>query len=476
LSFRDNGDGTATISGVADQPGVFACFAGDLQGTTLPCGVTASNAQGTVTQQLTIRIASPPVATLVWPTSFTFIAGIPADFMLFSGNAITPVSWEFQRPDAASWLRFQDNGNGTAGLLGTPPAGINEEFTVMIAPRAKYTLAEGRLYPVKVVNIPTFTSANTAAFVVGTYGSASISVNTGSISMIGTLPKGLSFAPGNPAGITGIAAPGTGGQYTITLTDDAGTAGSATQQLTLNILESPKIISPDKATFYTGIAESFAVTTTGYPAMSDHVIPDNPLPPVNATGDGMYFTVTGLPSSLRASNLNAQGFATGTLMIQGTPSAADAGNHTVVITARNGVGLPAQQTLTLHIASHTAPEISAGDRISSGTGAGILTENHKLVSHNGKFEAVMQVDGNFVIYAANRQPLWATGTNGVGLRPYRLAMQADGNLVVYGSSGATWASGLRGGTSPYTLILRNDGNLVVEDSSHRPIWESGTQR
>ena len=470
LSFRDNGNGTATISGVPDQPGQFGCFAFG------PCGVTASNSQGTVTQDLILKIASPPVATLASPASFNLIAGVPNGVMLFSANAITPVSWEFQRPDAAPWLRFQDLGHGAAGLFGTPPAGVSAEFTVPIKPQAEGTIGLWTLFPVKVSNIPTFTSHNAAAFVVGTYSSASISANIGSISITETLPQGLSFVDGNPAGISGIAAPGTGGQHTVTLTDDAGTEGYATQMMTLNILESPKIDSPDKATFYTGIAGSFAVATTGYPSMSDHVIPADPLPPVTAAGDGMYFTVTGLPSSLRASNLNAQGFATGTLMIQGTPSAADAGNHTVVITAQNGVGLPAQQTLTLRIASHTAPEISAGDRISSGTGAGILTENQKLVSNNGRFEAVMQVDGNFVIYAENRQPIWATGTNGVGLPPYKLAMQADGNLVLFASSGVTWATGIRGGTAPYTLIMRNDGNLVVEASSHHRIWASGTPR
>ena len=63
----------------------------------------------------------------------------------------------------------------------------------------------------------------------------------------------------------------------------------------------------------------------------------------------MYFTVTGLPASLKASNLNPQGFATGTLTIQGTPLPGDAGSRTVQITARNGVGATAQQTLTLDI-------------------------------------------------------------------------------------------------------------------------------
>jgi hypothetical protein len=126
-----------------------------------------------------------------------------------------------------------------------------------------------------------------------------------------------------------------------------------------------------------------------------------------------------------------------------------------------------------------AVEASVGDRIvsgNSGVTAGNLMENQKLVSRNGKYEARMQVDGNFVIYAENGQPIWATGTNGRGSGAYRLAMQADSNLVVYGSTGATWASGVRSGTAPYTLIMQDDANLVIYDSANRAIWASNTQR
>jgi len=50
---------------------------------------------------------------------------------------------------------------------------------------------------------------------------------------------------------------------------------------------------------------------------------------------------------LQASNKNVFGLASGTLAISGTPQAADVGTHKVQITAQNGVGTPAQQTLTL---------------------------------------------------------------------------------------------------------------------------------
>src|SRR5205807_7487256 len=138
--------------------------------------------------------------------------------------------------------------------------------------------------------------------------------------------------------ISGVAAAGTGGQYTIELSDNAGAAGSATQSMTLNVFEAPAITSPHSATFFVGKPGSFAVTTTGYPALSSHPVGTTPLPPTNPTqGNGMYFTVTGLPADLHMSNLNPQSFATGTLTIQGTPSAGHAGVHQVTITAQKGV-------------------------------------------------------------------------------------------------------------------------------------------
>jgi hypothetical protein len=54
--------------------------------------------------------------------------------------------------------------------------------------------------------------------------------------------------------------------------------------------------------------------------------------------------------------------------------------------------------------------------------------------------AIMQGDGNFVIYDSRNRPLWATGTNG-NPGAY-LALQNDGNLVIYAADNVTvlWTS------------------------------------
>jgi hypothetical protein len=52
---------------------------------------------------------------------------------------------------------------------------------------------------------------------------------------------------------------------------------------------------------------------------------------------------------------------------------------------------------------------------------------------------VMQGDGNLVVYDADGQPAWASGTAG---RPgASFVMQNDGNAVIYGADGAPlWAT------------------------------------
>ena len=53
--------------------------------------------------------------------------------------------------------------------------------------------------------------------------------------------------------------------------------------------------------------------------------------------------------------------------------------------------------------------------------------------------AIMQDDGNFVLYDVNNGPVWASNTSG-NPGSY-LAVQEDGNLVVYSQDGtALWAT------------------------------------
>ncbi|GAA3035090.1 hypothetical protein FHS39_002259 [Streptomyces olivoverticillatus] len=71
----------------------------------------------------------------------------------------------------------------------------------------------------------------------------------------------------------------------------------------------------------------------------------------------------------------------------------------------------------------------------------VLTRGSDL--RNGNAQLAMQDDGNLVIYTtsddwAHRTPVWRTGTVGCG---DRAVMQSDGNFVVYGQNNRVcWAS------------------------------------
>ncbi len=88
---------------------------------------------------------------------------------------------------------------------------------------------------------------------------------------------------------------------------------------------------------------------------------------------------------------------------------------------------------------------------------------------NGPYRAVMQGDGNFVVYGRG---VWQSGTNRSGSR---FAMQGDGNLVVYTQGGRPVWSSNTGGRPPDVLALQSDGNLVLY-SGGRAVWQSGSYR
>jgi hypothetical protein len=412
LSFKDNDNGTATISGIA--PGAVTghrCLI--LNGGQ--CGIRAHNAQGTVFQALSIDLLAAPSASLNPPTSATFTAGAHNSVTLTTSGASTPVSWRFESGTAPAWLHFAENGNGTARLFGTPPPNTTGTFSPDLAPIA---FGSGPFfmftkYPIDVLNMPLFLSGATAAFTVGSHTLFQPSANVGTIGLVGTLPTGLSFSPAgtldclsvnrpSAACIRGTPAAGTAGQYTVLLTDDAGSRGSTSQSLTINVYQHSEITSSNLATFITQTPSSFAVTTSGFPNTSTQPVPPISTPPAGVhDGKGMFFTVKGLPADLQFSNLNPAGFATGTLIIQGTPSAGDAGTRAVQITAQNGLGPIARQSILLNILPLTAPAPASGSSCNGNyngtfTGDIVVVPGQNCTFVGGTITGELQVNGGSI--------------------------------------------------------------------------------
>ncbi len=368
LTFNDNGNGTATINGTYASLLAGACTHVTPGPSGANCGIIATtyNSNHTikaqVEQQFGINVVPAAAATLA-SHGATWTTGVANQTQLSATGAVTPISWCFGNGQTNepyplpctstppfSWLTLTDNGNGTATLSGTPPVGTSGKIGLNIVPAAQYSYASSGKYILNMTNAPVFANPGSTTFTVGSSGSFTVSSTEGAISLANSLAAGLLFSSsGNSGTISGTPAAGTGGQYGLLLTAADGALGSATQNLVLNINEMPFITSPPVATFFVGVPGSFDVTTTGYPSTSNQ--PFSASQPL-ATLAAMHFQGTGLPASLSTSNLNAEGFLTGTLDISGKPLSTDAGTYTYSLQVNNGIGV-AYQDLSVRVLPFT---------------------------------------------------------------------------------------------------------------------------
>lgn len=113
-----------------------------------------------------------------------------------------------------------------------------------------------------------------------------------------------------------------------------------------------------------------------------------------------------------------------------------------------------------------------------------LTSNSIIVSHddtlslgecisspNKQYRAVLQGDGNFVVYNYKNTAIWSTGTHYMST-PLNLKMQPDGNFVLYSNGVARWSTGTNGTYGKYRLELDNNGALKLINSKGSIIWRS----
>ena len=311
MTFTDNRNGTATISGIdSNAINFIECFIGGSSGAGgVPCGIVATNAQGTYRQPFRVNVTQAPPAHIDCSLGCgtTFHAGAPNQVQLSSAGATTAVTWSFFNSGTTEnplypWVSLRDNGDGTAVLSGTPPSGTTGTFELSIVAAAQYSVNPASHYTITVVDDALFTSGNSAAYDTNAAGSGTggaamalaaremavadaatgnsftISANTGTISLGTLVPKGLSFASfGDTATISGIRRPVPAAvhpQVERRWRD----SGDGCPAVILNVNEAPKITSAGAATMFVGMPGSFAVTTTGFPSVSKHPIPVRPSP------------------------------------------------------------------------------------------------------------------------------------------------------------------------------------------------------
>ena len=404
VSFTDNGDGTATLSGTPAS-GTAGSY---------PLTITAANSAGSSQQSFTLTVQpanASPVITSADHATFAF--GSAGSFTVTTTAGYPTATTITKTGSLPAGVSFTDNGDGTATIAGTPTAA--GAFAITITASNGATTDATQSFTLTVTKVPAVSSANHTTFVIGTAGSFTVTTTAGyptatTITETGSLPSGVSFTDNGDgtATLAGTPASGTDGSYPLTITA-ANSAGSSQQSFTLTVQPanaSPVITSADHATFTKGSAGSFTVTTTaGYPTATT----------ITKTGT--------LPAGVTFTD-NHNGTAT----IAGTPTVA--GSFPITITASNGATTNATQSFTLTVnapptitSANTASFTSdlAGQTFTVTTAAGYptattLTETGALPSgmtftdnHNG----TATLAGTPSVPASANYPITITASNGV---------------------------------------------------------------
>ena len=102
-----------------------------------------------------------------------------------------------------------------------------------------------------------------------------------------------------------------------------------------------------------------------------------------------------------------------------------------------------------------------------------LTTEQFLLSPNNCFKLTLQTDGNLVLYnEITHKPIWASITQLKGV--VKAVMQDNGNFVLYDNRDLPqWSTNTQINPKSY-LAVQNDGNIVIYDQEHHATWASGT--
>ncbi len=423
LTFVDNGNGTATISGTP--------AAGT--GGSYPITITAKNANGTATQVFTLTNAQAP--TITSASTAAFIVGTAGTYTVTTTGY--PAATITESGTLPTGLTFVAGTTGTATIAGTAGPGTAGTYPVTVSATnsSGSTATLALTITVAAASAPAITSAAAADFTLGTAGAFAVTTTgspTPAVTETGTLPAGLTFVDqGNGTALLS-GTPTATGTATLTVTAANGNAPNATQTLTVVVGQAPAITSATSTSFAPGVAGSFTVTTTGYPA-----------PALGETGS--------LPAGVTFVN-NGNGTAT----LSGTTTAG--GAYPLTLTAVNGTGTTTQ-AFTLNIAA--APTITSAATTTftvgqpasftvttSGSPSPALTVTGTLPSgvtfkDNGNGTAT--VTGTLTSASVGAYPLSikASNTNGSTTQAFILTV-VSGSLAITSAASATFTAGVAG--------------------------------
>jgi large repetitive protein len=312
ITFADNGDGTATLSGLVQ----------DVNYGKAEITITASNGVGSsAVQHFTLYTKEGLIAPkFVGSNTETVTYGVTADPVTIGAVGHPPPRIRHTgRPPEG--MHFSEAPNGTELMIyGTPQKSAVGTYTIMLHAHSKAG-AVTEAFTVNVIKAPTLDKLQATRVVnEGAFINLIITARgftTPTLAETGSLPSGISFADhgDGTASITGTPAPGTSGTYPVTISA-TNPQGVASQSITLVVANAPSITSANTATAQVGNIFSFCFTATGFPA-----------PIISKTGrlpDGIHLTA------------NNRG-------LTGTPFKGTQGDYPITITAANHAGATTQQ-------------------------------------------------------------------------------------------------------------------------------------
>lgn len=99
-----------------------------------------------------------------------------------------------------------------------------------------------------------------------------------------------------------------------------------------------------------------------------------------------------------------------------------------------------------------------------------LEKEDYLLSHDEKYQFILQTDGNLVLYRlSDHKPLWNSNTPGRVVT--RVILQTDGNLTLYADPDhPIWASNTAWHFNP-RLVVQNDAKVVIYKGD-TPVWDT----
>jgi large repetitive protein len=279
---------------------------------------------------LTLDCTGSPATSITTPGSATFTAGQGGVAKLVATGSPDPTWTESGALPAG--VNFSSAGGGTAALVvGSSAAPGTTTFTATANNGVGSPVSQTFTLTINPVNGPTFTSATSVGFTVGTGGAFQVTANGAPVPLLsapGPLPAGVTFTPGSAGnGVLVVAASAAAGSVPITFVATAGTS-STLQSFLLTITPPAPLITSGSSAQFTlnpgGLGGTFTAVATGVP--TPNLFVTGALPP------GATFT----------------SLTNGTATLAVSPGTA-AGVYTFGINATNGVSPAASQTFTLTV-------------------------------------------------------------------------------------------------------------------------------